>query len=119
MKKKEIKKLDKLWSEKVRDNFGKCIVCGKKEILNAHHYIGRRNRATRWYLPNGIPLCPGHHTFGIKSAHQDPEWFRQECLQLYGEIWLEDIVKESNKIFKGTYDEVLRHLEGGIDRYAL
>lgn len=119
MKKKEIKKLDKLWSKLVRENFEKCVICGKTGKIDAHHYIGRRNRATRWYLPNGIALCPGHHTFGIWSAHQNPYWFRDQMLDLYGEKWEKEVRQESNKIFKGTYDQVLRHLEGEDDKYTI
>jgi len=114
MKKTEIKKADKEWSLQVRKR-GKCELCGKSgEMcqLHPHHYVGRKNRATRWYLPNGICLCASHHTMGIRSAHQDPEWFRGEILKVRGKDWLKDIVNQSNKVFKGTYEQVIAHLTG-------
>jgi len=114
MKKTEIKKLDKEWSLQIR-SLGHCEYCGKQGDecqLHPHHYVGRRNRATRWYLPNGICLCASHHTLAVKSAHGDPEWFRGEMLKLRGKDWLNEIVAQSNKIFKGTFEQVQSHLEG-------
>lgn len=113
MTKKETNKLDKLWRQAVKDHYGEgCLICNKKEGLNIHHYIGRRNRATRWYIPNGCSLCPYHHTFSIWSAHQNPEWFRKEMLDRRGTKWMKELERQSNKIFKGTYQDVLDHLEG-------
>ena len=75
-------KLDKAWSLAIRKRAGnKCEVCGKKESLNAHHIVGRRNLRLRWELYNGVALCAGHHTFKLESAHQDSEWFH---------FWLEE-----------------------------
>lgn len=112
MTKSEIKKLDKIWSLAIRSK-GKCEICNKKGDecqLHPHHYVGRKNRATRWYLPNGICLCATHHTMGTKSAHQDPEWFREKIIEKRGEAWLKDIIKKSNEISKETYQSVLNYL---------
>lgn len=111
MSKSEIKRLDKLWREKALEFWGDtCEICDKPNP-NVHHYIGRRNRAVRWYIPNSVPLCPLHHVFGTQSAHQDPEWFRTIMLNIRGEKWLRELVKESNKISKKSYEEVLKYLE--------
>ena len=63
MKRSEINKLDKLWSEKVKERAGnKCEYCLEENVwLNSCHIIGRANRATRWDLENGISLCFYHH----------------------------------------------------------
>lgn len=75
-KKTLTKKLDTAWSKAVKKRAGfKCEVCGKTESLNSHHVVGRRNRRLRWELFNGVCLCAGCHTFKLKSAHQNPEWF--------------------------------------------
>ena len=63
MKKSEIKKLDLLWSKKIKElaNYT-CEYCGKSGVwLNACHIIGRRYRGTRWLLSNGMCLCYPHH----------------------------------------------------------
>jgi len=86
--KKAISKLKKvimkLWADKVkeRDNHA-CVYCGKKELLNAHHYLSRdiRNSPLKFDIRNGISLCPEHHKFsGVFSSHRSPinfyEWLR-------------------------------------------
>lgn len=60
------KKLDKLWSEKVRERDGKCVICGKSgKGLQAHHYIKAKSRSVkyRWDLRNGVTLCYGCHMY--------------------------------------------------------
>jgi len=119
MTKKNIKKLDALWSAHVKAEAGyKCELCGKNANecqLHGHHFIGRRNRATRWFLPNGIALCASHHTLSIWSAHENPEWFRSQMLDIRGMKWLKELITQSNKIFKGTMKEVLEHYAGKKD----
>lgn len=111
-------KADNLWRKAINEKWkGKCAICGKSEKLNAHHYIGRRNRATRWYIPNGILLCVEHHKFGIQSAHEQPEWFREQMLHLLGDAWLKDITRQANKIWDKNRDNVLQHLNYERDNY--
>jgi hypothetical protein len=105
-------RLDKIWSEKVKENADfKCEVCGETKYLNSHHYIGRRSMATRWWLPNGICLCPKCHTFGTQSAHQHPEWFRSEMLKIRGNLWLKDLMKR-DKVIKTSFESVMSYLKG-------
>ena len=113
MEKVQIKKLDRLWSKIVRGN-GRCCVCGKVDTLNAHHYIGRRNRDVRWYVPNGFCLCSGCHTFKTRSAHQDPEWFREQALAIRGQAWLDNLIEYSRidcMASKQDYDKIREYLE--------
>lgn len=119
MTKRETKKLDDIWSLKVRSN-GKCEICGKlnKDCqLHPHHFYGRANRSTRWLLKNGICLCASHHALGLWSAHKSPEWFRDEIIKVRGEQWLKDLKKRSVKIWQGTYEQVIKHLEGETKEY--
>lgn len=120
MTKKEIKELDNLWAKMVKNDAGlKCELSGECNCqLHPHHYIGRRNRATRWYLPNGVCLSASRHTMSIWSAHQNPEWFRQEMLQIRGDKWLEDIIKQSSKVCKTDFDTVKAYLGGELDNYC-
>lgn len=113
MKKQKIRtiqrRLDKLWSQIIRSK-GECEVCGKQNDecqLHGHHYYGRRSKSTRWDLPNGFCLCALHHTLGIQSAHESPEWFRTEVLRIRGKQWLNDLRKKFNKPKKWTIDELL------------
>lgn len=122
MTKSQTHKLDLLWAKKVKENAGfRCEIDGTNENccqLNSHHYIGRRNRATRWYIPNGICLSAVRHTFGIQSAHQDPEYFRKEMLDRRGKKWLNDIILQSNKVCKVSYETVLNYLNGNSENYV-
>lgn len=116
---KEKNKLDKMWNKTVRDDFkNKCVICGKDKYINIHHFVGRRSLSTRWYIPNGIPLCPSHHTFDYKSAHQSPEHFRETILELWGEKWLTDLMKQSNKVCKSDFETVKKYLEGKLKNYC-
>ena len=62
-------KCDKLWSEAVRTRDGECILCGRKDTLQAHHWIHSRAQGnnTRWDVKNGVTLCYACH---IHKVHQ-------------------------------------------------
>ena len=72
---KLIKKLDALWSLRVRERDNKCILCGGYvndiKHLQAHHWIVTRNQSSkyRWDLRNGVSLCYGCH---IHQVHSNP-----------------------------------------------
>lgn len=50
MKKKEINKLDELWSQIIKNRAGyRCEHCGISGVrMEAAHVVGRRHRGTRW-----------------------------------------------------------------------
>jgi hypothetical protein len=65
------KELDALWSVKVRERDGKCVLCGKAgKVLQAHHYIKTKARSLkyRWDIRNGITLCYGCHMYGVHKT---------------------------------------------------
>lgn len=106
------KKLDKEWSRIIRSE-GECEVCGKKDNkcqLHPHHFIGRRNLATRWDLDNGWCLCALNHQLGLLSAHQNPEWFRREAIRIRGVDYPAMMLKQASKVKKWTYDELVELL---------
>lgn len=121
MTKKEIKKLDKLWALKVKEDVRfRCELTkkGKKDCqLHSHHFIGRRHRSLRWWLPNGVCLSASKHTMSIWSAHENANWFRSEMLDRRGKKWLDDLVKRSNVIFKGTFQQVKDYLDEKTEDY--
>jgi len=89
-KTKQGRKCMKLWGEIIHKK-GKCEVCGKKENLQAHHFIGRRNLTLRYEVRNGVLLCALHHKLGRQSAHEDPQWFNAWMMQNrpddYNYVW--------------------------------
>lgn len=93
------KECDKLWKESVALHCGKGCVVGFdcKGGLNCHHIISRKNKSTRWYIPNGIYLCAGHHTFFNNSAHRNPLWFRKFIVDTRGEAWERDLIEKGNQ----------------------
>ena len=67
---KLIKQLDELASKIVRKRDGRCMLCGNKETLQAHHYIVTKGRSTkyRWDLRNLITLCYACHLYKVHST---------------------------------------------------
>lgn len=63
------KKCDELWSKAVRLRDGRCLLCGKTEGLNAHHYIQSRARSLthRHNVKNGIALCFACHIYKVHT----------------------------------------------------
>ena len=53
----------------------------------------------------------------IWSAHENPEWFRKQMLDLRGKKWLDSLVVRSNKIYKGDYQTVKDYLDGKREDY--
>jgi hypothetical protein len=75
MKKSDIKKLDKLWSLKVKEKAGyKCEVCLEEGgWLNSCHIIGRRYRSTRWgaEIQGVFDLCGFCACFGCHRKYDE------------------------------------------------
>ena len=69
--------LDSLWSKVVRGLSGnRCVLCGEtKGMIHAHHWVGRRYKATRWVISNGISVCHNCH----QKIHDLPQ-FRQDII---------------------------------------
>lgn len=95
------KKLDATWSKVVRQRAGnRCEVCGlsgEVKTLNAHHYIGRKNKRLRWELFNGVSLCYQHHVGGKESAHEDIEWWKS---------WFKENRGEDLNLIKSVKNEI-------------
>jgi len=109
--------LDNLWSARVKETADyTCEVCSYNEEnqiieydaefrrtsedhLSSHHFYGRRNRAMRWYIPNGVCLCDYHHTNGKWSAHKNPAWFQNKMVKIRGEEWLEELIQRASIVF--------------------
>lgn len=103
------KQLDKVWSEYVRGRDKRCQKCGGSGAVSAHHAFGRRHRATRWDVQNGVSLDYACH---IHWAHRDPsgftEWFRNHI----GADQYERLAECHNQIVKHTTDDLRDMLKG-------
>ena len=108
MKKSNITKLDKSWSEKVRE-YGMCEKCHKLSPLNAHHFYSRSVRSVRWDTDNGFCLCVGCHTFSSHfSAHKTPAEFVEWAIERRGKKWYDSLKKRKNQTVKYIDDDVDR-----------
>jgi len=71
------RKMDKLFSEKVRE-IGFCQHCGSRSNLQCSHIFSRKNLSVRWDIENAVCLCYRCHFYW---AHKEPveytEWVRQ------------------------------------------
>lgn len=67
--KKLRKKCDDLWSKAVRKRDVSCVLCLKKDGLNAHHWIHSRAQGNkhRWDVKNGITLCFACHKYKVHT----------------------------------------------------
>jgi hypothetical protein len=117
MKKSHIAKLDSLWSKKVKELSGYRDQLTGGAGKESHHFITRTNRALRWWLPNGICLSVENHTGNTFSAHKSPKAFKEAIRRRRGEDWYKEIMQRKNRIFKGSYGDVLDYLNGEANDY--
>ena len=110
MKKSLSKKLDKAWSDKIRE-YGMCEYCHKTKPLNAHHFYSRSIRSVRWDIDNGFCRCGGCHVFSSKfSAHKTPAEFVEWAVEKRGTLWYETVKERKNAVVKFTdsdYEEII------------
>ena len=110
MKRINIKKLDKAWSETIRQ-YGMCESCNKTSRLNAHHFYSRSVMCVRWDIYNGFCLCVGCHVFSSKfSAHKTPAEFVEWAIKSRGKGWYDALKEKKNtysNFIDADYDEIL------------
>ena len=92
--KRELKLLDKLWSNniKYRDE-SKCCICGDTKLVHTHHIIPRERKATRHVFDNGVTICPLHHKYSFEiSAHRNSFafflWFMRNRSEQFNKLVL-------------------------------
>ncbi len=110
MKKKEIKKLDTLWSKLVKERAGhRCEVCGNSAgRLNSHHIIskGVSPRALRWDLDNGICVCFRCHVWFHGNPVDSGRWL----IEKKGKAWW-DLLKSRDEVGKKyDFEEIMAKL---------
>lgn len=104
MKKSEIKALDKLWSQRVKEKAGyKCESCLEEGWLNSCHIVGRAHRTTRWgcWIDGKYDLCGWSGCYACHRAydsHLPKELFIRRVV--IGNERYEKICNSSNEIAK-------------------
>lgn len=110
MLKSHSKKLDILWSKKVKEKAGyKCESCLEEGVwLNSAHIIGRRYRTLRWDIENGMCLCYLCHR--AYDEHQpQAEFIRRVVI---GEERLTKLLQKKQIIAKDQdYETIKQELE--------
>lgn len=113
MTQSEIKKLDALFQQRCIELNPLCVISYQPATV-VHHYRTRTHMATRWYIPNGIPLSHRAHLY----AHDKVEEFKDQIIHIKGKEWHQDIIRQSNRIAKYIkYSDVIDHLTGEIPHY--
>ena len=100
-KKRLRNKLDKEWSEAVKERDGwTCQKCGRTTNLNAHHIFGKKaHPATRHDVEVGICLCAGCHIFW---AHKEGAEFTLWLIDRLGKRKLDALRRRANTTTKQT-----------------
>lgn len=80
------KKLDKLFSEKIR-SLGFCQKCGTTRNLQCAHIFSRKNLSIRWDEENAVCLCLKDHLYW---AHKEPVEFSKWVSQFKNIPYLEN-----------------------------
>lgn len=102
------KELDVAWSAYVRNRDKVCLKCGSHGSISAHHSFGRRHRATRWDVENGVGLCYPCH---IHWAHRDPCGFALWFRGMVGSDQYERLAEAHNMIVKHTVEDLQAMLD--------
>ena len=116
------KKAFKLWSLKVRSG-GICELCGKKykepnekgkpTVLQAHHIIGRENKALAWDVMNGVCVCSYCHKWARNGCHRGSiiftDWFMKKYPEKYNYLLKNHMVE---------VEQTVEYLQKQIDRLS-
>lgn len=73
----KVDKLDKLFSQYIRQRDVVCQRCGGTSGLQNSHFHGRRKASTRHNEDNACLLCYGCHMYFHANPLEHTEWFRE------------------------------------------
>lgn len=101
MKKSKItirNKADKLLQDYIRSKYHSCLICGGR-CSCGHHFIPKSNSlATRYYIPNIIPICRNCHCL----AHTQPHLIDPRICFIKGSAWYADLINKKKQKVKFT-----------------
>lgn len=98
------KKADKALQDYIREKHKElCWVCGERPVVCGHHFFPVSNsNATRYYLPNLIPICKKCHF----KAHSQPHLVNPVICYKLGVEWFNDLLETKSKGQKFTKEWV-------------
>jgi len=112
-KEKLRRKADKLIQEYIKliNKEVLCLLCGEKVMTVGHHFVYKaQSNATRYYIPNLIPLCRDCHLY----AHRWQNVFSAKIVSKLGQEWFDDIEQKRREYIKaniGWYEMNIQILE--------
>lgn len=107
---KFITKLDRLFSQYIRQRDGRCLWCNSPSGLQCSHIISRKNFQFRWDTTNAITLCYACHIYKWhKSPLDAAEWLKTKQTFFYNK-WLENRMSAHGKIDLLEIEKQLKNL---------
>jgi len=109
LNKEQIHKLDSLASVKALKGSPRCMISGAR-ATEVHHIFGRSIMATRFYLPNLMPINWLFHSHNEKGFH---EKVKEKFIERYGQLeW--DELEALSKVLKPVqdYETIKKDLKG-------
>lgn len=104
-----LKQADMLFSKFIRDRDQVCRRCGRTDILQCHHLIGRRYMKVRFDPRNGVAVCKSCHMFLTHRPLENDEF----ATELLGEeTWAELRTIARDVTYKVSLKEVIADLKG-------
>ena len=94
-------KADKLLQDYIKTKYKGvvCCLCGERPITVGHHFIYKsQSNATRYYLPNIIPLCKECHCL----IHAQPSMQNAKISLRLGQEWFNDLEETKRQGAKFT-----------------
>lgn len=118
MRKKEIARLDVLFSEYIRkraiQQVGGCERCGNWKAdykqLQCSHFWGRRKQSVRHNEDNAIGLCGACHMYFTSNPQEHYEWFKKRL----GEERFELLNMQAQTYYKVDIEAVTIYLKAKL-----
>ena len=114
MKKSTLRnKCDKLLQDYIKAKYKTvcCYLCGSNYATVGHHFVYKsQSNATRYYLPNIIPLCQNCHCL----IHAQPSMSNAKITLKMGQEWfndLEEVKRQGQKFTTEWINNVLLYLQ--------
>jgi predicted Fe-S protein YdhL (DUF1289 family) len=115
MTKPEVRKLDRIFSLKMREKHPCCELCARGGKMDPHHIISRRYRLLRWCPDNIVVVCFGCH----RRLHDNPFWSVAVLTELRGWEVLDALNRLSRLTgVKRTYEEAVEQMWWTVEQYA-
>ena len=92
------KQADMAFSVFIRQRDGKCVRCGRKDMLTCSHFWGRTHSATRYDPENCDAVCVGCHLFIWEKEKQGE--YRDFKLKQLGQERYDALEKRARSIYK-------------------